>query len=140
MSDRFHGGFATSSGLPIEKLRVQTSTFKDYVSGTVGIVFFIFLVFLLLQIMTLVLMGLARYLKNRAPKPGFYNPQPMVQRYGSTIKNGRNGHNTSRSGTLTRSEYSGVSTNPAQSLPTRQLGTAMSMQSQQSMTATSTML
>lgn len=60
MSDRFHGGFATSSGLPIEKLRVQTSTFKDYVSGTVGIVFFIFLVFLLLQIMTLILMGLAR--------------------------------------------------------------------------------
>ena len=85
-----------------------------------------------------------RYLKNRPPNPGFYNPQPMVQRYGNTIKNGRNGHHsnaTSRGGTLTRSEYSGVSTNPAQSLPRcLVLGTAMSMQSQQSMTATSTML
>ena len=81
-----------------------------------------------------------RYLKDRSPKPGFYNPQPMVHRYGSTIKNGnRNGHHNSRSGTL-RSEYSGVSTNPAQSYASRQLGTAMSMQSQQSMTATSTML
>ena len=95
-------------------------------------------------------------MKDRSPKPGFYNPQPMVHRYGSNIKNGnRNGHHNSRSGTLTRSEYSGVSanpgtltrseysgvsTNPAQSFPTRQLGTAMSMQSQQSMTATSTML
>jgi len=140
MGDRYSGGYATSSGLPQEKLRVQTSTFKDYVSGTVGIVFLIFLVFLLLQIMTLVLMGIARYLKDRSPKPGFYNPQPMVHRYGSTIKNGnRNGHHNSRSGTL-RSEYSGVSTNPAQSYASRQLGTAMSMQSQQSMTATSTML
>merc|ERR1712004_152001 len=136
MGDRYSGGYATSSGLPQEKLRVQTSTFKDYVSGTVGIVFLIFLVFLLLQIMTLVLMALARYLKDRSPKPGFYNPQPMVHRYGSNIKNGnRNGHHNSRSGTLTRSEYSGVSANPAQSFPTRQLGTAMSMQSQQSMTA-----
>ena len=60
MGDRYSGGYATSSGLPIEDLRVQTSTFKDYVSGTVGIVFFIFLVFILLQIMTLSLMGLAR--------------------------------------------------------------------------------
>lgn len=41
---------------------------------------------------------------------------------------------------MTRSEYSGVSTNPAYSMQNRQLSTAMSMQSQQSVTATSTML
>lgn len=68
----------------------------------------------------------------------------MVQRYGKVQKNGSS-HNGSRAATLTRSEYStgysagGLSTNPAQSLP-RQLSTAMSMQSQQSVTAHSTML
>jgi hypothetical protein len=59
-NERYQGGYATSSGLPIEKLRVQTSTFENYVTGTVGIVFFMFLVFVLLQIMTLMLMGYAR--------------------------------------------------------------------------------
>ena len=78
-------------------------------------------------------------MKNRKHKPGFYDPPPPVQRYGggTMIKNG-----SSRGGTLTRSEYSGVSTNPALSMPMpRQLApSAMSMQSQQSVTATSTML
>ena len=54
--NRYVGGYASSSGLPEEKLRVQTSTFKDYVAGTVGIVFFLFLVFLLIQVMTFLLM------------------------------------------------------------------------------------
>lgn len=58
--DRYSGGYASSSGLPQEKLRVQSSTFANYVSGTVGIVFFMFLVFVLLQIMTFVLMVYAR--------------------------------------------------------------------------------
>ena len=58
--DRYRGGYATSSGLPLEKLRVATSTFDNYVSGTVGVVFIIFLVFVLLSIMTLVMMGYAR--------------------------------------------------------------------------------
>ena len=56
-----YGGSRTSSGLPLEKLRVQSSTFANYIEGTIGIVFFIFLVFILIQIMTLVLMGYARY-------------------------------------------------------------------------------
>ena len=78
----------------------------------------------------------------------------MVQRYGTTTKIGQiagNGSSTngSRVATLTRSEYSGFSsnpsTNPARSYPTypRQVHTAMSamsMQSQQSVTAQSTML
>ena len=59
-SDRYLGGYGTSSGLPVEKLRVQSSTFANYVSGTIGIVFFIFLVFLILQMMTLLLMGYAK--------------------------------------------------------------------------------
>lgn len=64
----------------------------------------------------------------------------MVQRYASVVKNGHHGAASSRGGTMTRSEYSGVSTNPAYSIQNRQLSTAMSMQSQQSVTATSTML
>ena len=90
--------------------------------------------------------------KNRTPAPGFYNPQPMVQRYGTTTKIAGNGSSTigSRGGTLTRSEYSGFSsnpsTNPARSYPTyprqvhRELNSAMSNQTQQSVTAQSTML
>ena len=54
-------GTRTSSGLPLEKLRVQSSTFANYIEGTIGIVFFIFLVFILIQIMTLILMAYARY-------------------------------------------------------------------------------
>ena len=67
----------------------------------------------------------------------------MVQRYENMTKNGVQGGSTSggsRVATLTRSEFSGFSTNPAQSLQNRQLSTAMSMQSQQSVTAQSTML
>ena len=91
----------------------------------------------------------ARKRKNKKPEPGFYNPQPMVQRYGTKMGVGSgNGSSTngSRVATLTRSEYSGFSsnpsTNPARSYPTypRQVHTAMSMQSQQSVTAQSTML
>ena len=61
-NDRYYGGYASrgSSGLPSETLRVQSSTFANYVSGTVGIVFFIFLVFVLLQIMTFIMMMFAR--------------------------------------------------------------------------------
>merc|ERR1712088_907697 len=149
-NDRYIGGYASrgSSGLPSETLRVQSSTFANYVSGTVGIVFFMFLVFVLLQIMTFIMMMFARKRKNKKPEPGFYNPQPMVQRYGKTTKMSGNGSSTngSRVATLTRSEYSGFSsnpsTNPARSYPTypRQVRTAMSMQSEQSVTAQSTML
>merc|ERR1719328_57881 len=111
-----------------------------------------FLVFVLLQIMTFIMMMFARKRKNQTPKPGFYNPQPMVQRYGTkigVIAGNGSSTNGSRVATLTRSEYSGFSsnpsTNPARSYPTypRQVHTAMSamsMQSQQSVTAQSTML
>ena len=61
MSTRDSGtGYASSSGLPLEKLREQSSTFANYVTGTVGIVFLIFAVFIILQIMTLLLMAYAR--------------------------------------------------------------------------------
>ena len=63
-NDNYYGGYASkgrgSSGLPSENLRVQSSTFANYVSGTVGIVFFIFLVFVLLQIMAFIMMMFAR--------------------------------------------------------------------------------
>merc|ERR1712223_936199 len=150
-NDRYYGGYAASSGLPTEELRVQSSTFANYIAGTIGIVFFMFLVFVLLQIMTFIMMMFARNKRLKKPAPGFYNPQPMVQRYGTTTKIAGNGSSTngSRVATLTRSEYSGFSsnpsTNPARSYPTypRQVHTAMSamsMQSQQSVTAQSTML
>jgi hypothetical protein len=120
--------------------------------------------------MTFIMMIVARNKKNRTPAPGFYNPQPMVQRYGTTTKIAGNGSSTigSRGGTLTRSEYSGFSsnpstnpasypnyprqqptnpsTNPGGSYPTyprqvhRELNSAMSNQTQQSVTAQSTML
>ena len=73
----------------------------------------------------------------------------MVQRYGTkmgTVSGNGSSTNGSRIATLTRSEYSGFSsnpsTNPARSYPTypRQVRTAMSMQSEQSVTAQSTML
>merc|ERR1712008_250692 len=151
MGDRYSGGYASSSGLPTEELRVQSSTFSNYIAGTIGIVFFMFLVFVLLQIMTFIMMMFARIQRLKKPAPGFYNPQPMVQRYGTKLHAG-NGSSTqgSRVATLTRSEYSGFSsnpsTNPARSYPTyprqvhRELNSAMSNQTQQSVTAQSTML
>merc|ERR1712008_323693 len=125
MGDRYSGGYASSSGLPTEELRVQSSTFSNYIAGTIGIVFFMFLVFVLLQIMTFIMMMFARNQRLKKPAPGFYNPQSMVQRYGTKIGAG-NGSSTngtsSRVATLTRSEYSGFSsnpsTNPARSYPT----------------------
>lgn len=127
--DNYRGGYASSSGLPLEELRVATSTFENYVSGTVVLVFMLFFVFILLSIMTLTLMGYARYLSRRKHDVGFYNPMPMVERY--SIKNG------GTYSTLPRSDYSRVTTNPAVSSLSRDLNTAMS---QQSITATSTML
>ena len=59
-NDRYYGGYAASSGLPTEELRVQSSTFANYIAGTIGIVFFMFLVFVLLQIMTFIMMMFAR--------------------------------------------------------------------------------
>merc|ERR1711936_100502 len=114
-NDRYYGGYAASSGLPTEELRVQSSTFANYIAGTIGIVFFMFLVFVLLQIMTFIMMMFARNKRLKKPAPGFYNPQPMVQRYGTTTKIAGNGSSTigSRGGTLTRSEYSGFSSNPS---------------------------
>ena len=58
--DKYYGGYSASSGLPPEELRVQSSTFANYIAGTVGIVFFMFLVFVLLQIMTFIMMMFAR--------------------------------------------------------------------------------
>ena len=56
----YRGGYATSSFDP-DDLRVQTSTFQNYVSGTVLLVFLIFFVFLFLSGMTFMLMCYARY-------------------------------------------------------------------------------
>merc|ERR1719189_1161623 len=42
----------------------------------------IIFVFILISVMTFSLMGYARYLNRRRPKSGFYNPPPMILRYG----------------------------------------------------------
>lgn len=62
-------------------IREQASTFTNYVTGTIQLVFMIFFVFILISVMTFSLMGYARYLNRRKPKSGFYNPPPMLRRY-----------------------------------------------------------
>ena len=80
--DRYRGGYASSSnkGVP-DALRVATSTFENYIGGTVIIVFSIFAVLLALSVLVFMLMCYARYLKMRRHKGGFYNPPPIVSRH-----------------------------------------------------------
>ncbi len=58
--DNYRGGYATSSSFDPDELRVATSTFENYVSGTVLLVFLVFFVFLFLSGMTFMLMCYAR--------------------------------------------------------------------------------
>ena len=60
--DNYRGGYSTSGGSFItEELREASSTFANYISGTIYLTFLIFFSFMLLSIMTLILMGYARY-------------------------------------------------------------------------------
>ena len=59
----YRGGYNTGGGSD-EKvelvIREQASTFENYVTGTVQLVFMIFFVFILISVMTFSLMGYAR--------------------------------------------------------------------------------
>ncbi len=103
--DKYRGGYATSTSFSSEELRVATSTFENYISGTVLIVVLIFFTFLFITALTFMLMCYSRcvlkfmvrtstrvlyakfsppplrYLALRQPKSGFYNPPPPVIRY-----------------------------------------------------------
>lgn len=132
--DHYRGGYSTSGGtLSTEELRIASSTFANYISGTILLVFLIFVSFMIVSSVTLILMGYARYLSRRIPGPGFYNPSPMVSRSYPQKSNG-----TFSQTTLPRSEYSSLGIQKH-----RQLSTAMSQNtigSQRSVTATSTIL
>lgn len=58
--DKYRGGYA-SSGFNPDEVRVQSSTFENYVGGTVLLVFVIFFVFLFISMATFMLMCYARY-------------------------------------------------------------------------------
>ena len=59
--DTYRGGYSTSGGSFItDELREASSTFANYISGTIYLTFLIFLAFMLLSLMTLTLMGYAR--------------------------------------------------------------------------------
>merc|ERR1711997_839137 len=113
-------------------IREQASTFTNYVTGTIQLVFMIFFVFILISMMTFSLMGYARYLSRRKPKSGFYNPPPMLMRYGRQRAYNPDIYSTvdmPASQTATLSQHT---TQPA--------SLAMSQQTIDSRTATSTML
>jgi hypothetical protein len=60
--DHYRGGYSTSGGSFItEELREASSTFANYISGTIYLTFLIFFSFMLLSAMTLILMGYARF-------------------------------------------------------------------------------
>ena len=61
--ERYRGGYATSGGsnsFDSDEVRVATSTFENYVSGTVMLVFLVFFTFLILSMLTMFLMCYAR--------------------------------------------------------------------------------
>ena len=58
--DNYRGGYSTSGGTTSDELREASSTFANYISGTIYLTFLIFIAFMLLSIMTLILMGYAR--------------------------------------------------------------------------------
>lgn len=131
------GGSGSQGGLEI---REQASTFENYVSGTVQLVFMIFFVFVLISVMTFSLMGYARYLSSRKPKPGFYNPPPMLMRYPRQAAYNQGAYSTLTS----RSEYAQprqMGSNLSQNMQQQPVSLAMSQQTIDShRTATSTML
>jgi len=149
MADRqagtnYRGGYATSSSFDPDDLRVATSTFQNYVGGTVLIVFLIFFTFLFLSGLTFMLMCYARYLNRRRPTGGFYDPPPMLTR--RPVRTGA----PPTYGTLTGSQKT-TSTMPAATAPPMSNYSSLSHRggrqdmvpsamSQQSYTATSTML
>jgi len=151
MADRqagtnYRGGYATSSSFDPDDLRVQTSTFQNYVGGTVLIVFLIFFTFLFLSGLTFMLMCYARYLNRRRPVGGFYDPPPMLTRtmrtnappvYGTLTGSQKTTSTMPAATAPPMSNYSSLSHRGATGGRQEMIPSAMS---QQSMTATSTML
>ena len=58
--EKYRGGYGSSSSFNPDELRVATSTFDNYISGTVLLVFLIFFVFLFIAALTIFLMCYAR--------------------------------------------------------------------------------
>ena len=154
--EKYRGGYgSSSSSLNPDELRVATSTFDNYISGTVLLVFLIFFVFLFVSGITVFLMCYARYLNHRRPKGGFYDPPPMISRYGRKSASSRGGGvSSSIYSTLQRpSDYSGSTAVAGGTWSSRQqqhqqqqheqpptAPSAMSYNTEASYTATSTML
>jgi hypothetical protein len=61
LGSNYRGGYATSGSFDHDDLRVATSTFQNYVGGTVLLVFLVFFVFIILSGITFLLMSYARY-------------------------------------------------------------------------------
>ena len=58
--EKYRGGYGSSSSFNPDELRVATSTFDNYISGTVLLVFLIFFVFLFISGIAVFLMCYAR--------------------------------------------------------------------------------
>ncbi len=127
--DRYRGGYASSSNFVPEELRVATSTFENYIGGTVLIVVAIFGAFLALSAFVFLLMCYARYMKLRRHKGGFYDPPPMVSRLPANNRGGRNGAASSAYGTASRPSMHDYASLQRKNAPS-QLSQAHSQQSE----------
>ncbi len=58
--DRYRGGYASGPGLKPDELRVATSTFENYIEGTIALVFLVLACFLFLTFLSFLLMCYAR--------------------------------------------------------------------------------
>ncbi len=58
--DRYQGGYASGPVPNPDELRVATSTFENYIEGTIALVFIVLACFLILTCLTFMLMGYAR--------------------------------------------------------------------------------
>jgi len=100
----YRGGYGGGVNLQdFEGLTESTSTFVNYIEGTVQLVFMIAFVFMFISLLTLSLMIYARYLNRRKPIYGFYKPPPMLMRYPKKA-------NPTYTSTLPRSDYSQATT------------------------------
>lgn len=91
------GGYNTGLLPDPEDLKLATSTFENYVSGTVIVVFSIFFTFLFISLTAMILMSYARYLNKRRHRDGFYKPPPMVFRSMYKATNGSATYSTLQS-------------------------------------------
>ncbi len=58
--EKYRGGYSSGPSLKPDELRVATSTFENYIEGTVALVFMVFACFLFLTLLTFMLMCYAR--------------------------------------------------------------------------------